>query len=888
MASPHDPQLDVARPAGASQSRGTRRRRPRSPLARTLSQRGESLVVGLHLAAIVGAAHALGAMHVWVLLPVAALVLIACAICYRARLVPAWNVPPPAKVCVGLAAYTAFQAAPLPIAVVEALSPATAETWSGALSPLQQTGPSWASLSLDPGASWLEALKWFVYAAAFATSAALGARKGAAWGALAVFVSGVSIALSSLGHRLSGASTVYGVYEPVGEFAREKIGPLLNPNNLSGYLNVAVFCGLGLLIMRRPPLPRFVLALGVAFMLGALLDAASRGGLAAFGLGLIAFLAALAYAQRRADATIADRTTSRVVVAVAVTFGVALAVLAASRNLTSILQERNVEKIRLLSWARPMLVEHPWFGIGRGAFESVFPAYRTGPANVIYSHPENFVAQWVTEWGAPVALIGLALFVRTLRPKAVGLGREAAAVGVVVALFVLLAQNLVDLGLEVPAIPLAAATCLGACWGAAHLSEVGRDERRSSRRAPVRIAWATVLLGAALLGAGTLLGTHSVGDDRLRVAEQLAAADLKVQSSRDELRASLGRAMLRHPAEPYFPRIGGYVAWRVGDENPLPWVERALERGLSNGRTHYLLARILGSGGKVSQAILEGRLAVEYDPSLVKPVAALALKITPDAEQLVRVIPQGTPAPMIAALLQLTRQDPSFTNRDGLLKVLGDRYPTVLEPQLALVTDLIDALQGRRNAARCPAKRRTECVREAESALERADKLSSGGGAALELRAELLIITDRAEQASQLLRGRCERLTNPKRCKRLQLRAATLTKSAATVAETTRSIIATGCETPAACAESFESVGDTMAASDSWDQARNYYSRAVKEDATSERWLKLAGAAARTGAHLEAADAYQRVLRERGPDPALEAKLRRERDAALRSRFRIP
>ena len=58
-----------------------------------------------------------------------------------------------------------------------------------------------------------------------------------------------------MAHRLVGASSVFGVYAPVGEFAPEKLGPLLNPNNLAGYMNVAVFCGFGLIVMRRPPLP---------------------------------------------------------------------------------------------------------------------------------------------------------------------------------------------------------------------------------------------------------------------------------------------------------------------------------------------------------------------------------------------------------------------------------------------------------------------------------------------------------------------------------------------------------------------------------------------------------------------------------------------------------
>src|SRR5688572_28729937 len=71
--------------------------------------------------------------------------------------------PLPVALLLGLAAYSALQAVPLPIGWLRVLSPAAADVWSRALLPLGET-VSTGTLSLDPGASVSEALKWASYA----------------------------------------------------------------------------------------------------------------------------------------------------------------------------------------------------------------------------------------------------------------------------------------------------------------------------------------------------------------------------------------------------------------------------------------------------------------------------------------------------------------------------------------------------------------------------------------------------------------------------------------------------------------------------------------------------------------------------------------------------
>jgi tetratricopeptide (TPR) repeat protein len=848
-------------------------------VARALAPRGEKLVTGLWAMTVIGSAQALGTVHVPVLLVVASVGLLACIVCYRGRLVHGWRVPAPALVMWALSGYTLLQALPLPMTVVAILAPANADVWREAVAPFREASPRWAAISLDPGASIVEALKWLLYGAGFAVAAAIGARRGAHWGAVVVLASGVLVAVSSLAHRLAGAVSVYGIYEPVGEFAREKIGPLLNPNNLSGYLNIGIFSGFGLLVMRRPPIPRWLIGLGVAMQLGGLLEAGSRGGLISLVCGIIALAIVLSTARALLDPSLADPRTVRWGLAIVIAGGAGLALLAVAHKGLDALGDRNIEKIKLLSWAKPMIAQHPWFGIGRGAFESVFPEYRTAPNNLIYSHPENFIAQWVSEWGIPVAVAALVLFMISLRPRALGVGREAVAIGAFAALIVLLVQNLVDLGLEVPAIPVAVLTTLGTCWGAAHAAGTRTDYAVGAW--PVRMAWGLRFCSLALVAAVALVGRATVGDDRRRIQEALASSDLRDAEVRVRLRSERRTAMLRHPAEPYFPRVGAIIAWRGGDQDPLPWIDRALERSLTSGRTHYLLARILTGWKRDAQALLELRLAAEYEPELAKHVARAALDVARDPEQLLRVIPNregGTG--VLRAMIPLFEGPELGPIREPFLHLAIGRFPDVPAPRIALVSGLLEAMEQEGKAGRCADEERSKCVALIEQHLPKIARLLPDTPEAVELKARLLMVQGDPDAAVKVLAGQCERFRASRRCTRLRLKAAARAKSAPTMVEAARAVIATGCQTAAACAETYESLGDAMASAGNWNQARGYYQRAVQEEPSAQRWLKVASIASRMGAHLEAADALSRVARERGDDPTIRARIDAERRAA--------
>src|SRR6185369_6562531 len=107
--------------------------------------------------------------------------------------------------------------------------------------------------------------------------------------------------------------------------------------NLAGYLNLGALCGLGLLLEHRPILPRWLVGPGVAMIVGIDVTTASRGGVAALPIGVVA----LALLTRRRDANVAvGRRLSTWLMVLAVAGGAILAVLSGSREVWTELYDK--------------------------------------------------------------------------------------------------------------------------------------------------------------------------------------------------------------------------------------------------------------------------------------------------------------------------------------------------------------------------------------------------------------------------------------------------------------------------------------------------------------------------------------------------------------------
>ncbi|HEX4479086.1 MAG TPA: O-antigen ligase family protein, partial [Polyangiaceae bacterium] len=412
---------------------------------------------------VVGSVLAVGSVHVPVLVVAACVAIAAGTATFFARAEPGARWPAPAVVFAGLAAYTALQALPVPLSLLAHLEPATADIWSRAFTALGERAPAWGAISLEPGASCVEALKWWAYAATFVAAAGVGAQRGARWGAALLLFSATLVALVSIAHGATDATKVYGFYAPRFGGERWHIGPLIDPNNLAGYLNLGALAGLGLIAEETPIAPRWVIALAVAPVVGMSFISESRGGFGALIVGLVL----LAFLLRRVRGSFIGSRARRMLIPLAATLigGVALALTAASHHVVDALLNKDVQKLKALAWTVPMMRAHPWFGVGRGAFQSVFQQFFVSPNDIVYSHPENFAVQWATEWGLPVAIVGLSAIAWLLRPRALGYLNAPAASGVFAGLAALVLQNVVDLSLEVPGVMFATIAGAGFLWG---------------------------------------------------------------------------------------------------------------------------------------------------------------------------------------------------------------------------------------------------------------------------------------------------------------------------------------------------------------------------------------------------------------------------------------
>ena len=144
----------------------------------------------------------------------------------------------------------------------------------------------------------------------------------------------------------------------------------------------------------------------------------------------------------------------------------------------------------------------------------------------------------------------------------------------------LLLQNLADLGLELGSVGIALSVVLGSLWG----SVKPPTDRRTDR--PRSVAWGTrfaLALGTIALPWCLQNGLASVDEDRSTVKALIGrAANERSAAANDRLNTEIVRMLRRHPADYYFPLAGAYAA-RMQGRNPMPWIQRSLERGPNVG-----------------------------------------------------------------------------------------------------------------------------------------------------------------------------------------------------------------------------------------------------------------------------------------------------------------
>lgn len=848
---------------------------------------GVQVVAGLMALVVVGSALAIGAVHVRTVAVLAPIAFVAAAlgIFHDVKRRGATTIALPAFIAIALAFITLLQAIPLPISWLTKIAPANADIWARSLLPFGETGPQFASISLDPSASLVEALKWSSYAALLTASATVSARYGATLGIGLMFVSAIIVATATIAHGLLDLEYVYGFYQPSVRLPPWHVGPLINSNTLAGYLNLGVLSGMALVLTRSRDMPRWLIATGIAFLIGVSVTSASRGGFVALLVGILLLSLLLRFkTARNADEDPAEyKTSARWLLGGTLLVGAVLAVLGGTSNTWAELYDKNLGKIEMVLWAKPLVQNHFYLGIGRGAFESVFPAHRTTPGHIVFAYLENFPAQWIVEWGVPIGVLALVAFGWALRPSYIGARHSGLSAAAFVGVVVVLLQNLVDLSLEIPALCYGLTLIIGSLWGDNLRSRAGVEYAKNR---PLRMGKlgpiAIVVTGLVLSVVAFRFGHPDVGTDRDQLRKAYEEGNMADIAVRADLRASLHKAMSRHPAEPYFSLVGALVAARTKSESPLPWLQRSLERSPVNPRAHLLLAEVLGTRKALRQALLELRLATEQDAKLIDPAARLALHFTTKFDDLSVVVPEGPRgAVMLAALgahAEAAKQ-PELRARCDTEALLRDSRllgPRIRESEMRLA-----ALKNK-DTTGTACEDRSKCAREIREHAEALALSHPEESVSATLLARLLVLEDKPEEADRLLSERCIHVRDRADCLRVRLDAAAKTKGAERVDLATREFLGASCLSSESCA-----VAATLAAiirEQRGDPASAIalYARAAREDPTEARWMALADAASRGGAHAQSVDALEHVAAKRGGwDDALRKRVVDERGRAL-------
>lgn len=341
-------------------------------------------------------------------------------------------------------------------------------------------------------------------------------------------------------------------------------------------------------------------------------------------------------------------------------------------------------------------------------------------------------------------------------------------------------------------------------------------------------------------------------------------------------------AMLRHPAEPYLPLVGAERAWRVRDENPIPYIQRVFTRAKMYGRAHLLLAEILFAEKAKTQALMELKYACRDEVGLAGSAVALAIRFTTNGDDLARIVPEGEDGARVLDTLGawMHTRDPVAAEKfdDLALK----RNPALIGPRGRRAADIVAALR-KKDAPGCKTEQeRRVCADRVEEHAVKLEAAEPHTSRAPRLRAEALMALGKTAEADKLLATACDHVSDRYECLRARVPILASLDRPEELDKLLDATASAGCSGGKSCAATYTWVGDFQRGRKNLGGAANAYGKATRHDPqNADAWIRLGDTAMAMGTFAQASRAYERAVKLRPEDEGLRQKLEAARQKML-------
>ncbi len=534
---------------------------------------------------------ALGAVRPWPMLIMESGVLLALLLLLISRAVsrdPLVRAPGmlPLMLCLG---FVALQIVPLPAVLVKLFSPATYDLYQNTLGII---GPvRWIPLSFDRHETLLDLARYTAYVGAYFLSLQLFADHRRLTSAVNVIVGYAAVlAVLSIVERYTGGEKVFWLIDA----GKTGFGPYVNRNHYAGFMGMVLPLTAALFFHYRPGLhyatfreriveffghprsqPYILLGLSAIAVSASIFISLSRGSIVSTCISLGGLGVALAVR----NATVRRSAIPFALLWITILFSVGWfgwePIFDRFDRIRG--EDGTIAETRLLIWEDSLDIIHdfPVAGTGFGAYERIFPVYRSFTGRSTYGHAHNDYIELMTDGGAIGFFLMGWFFIVVVRSSLSRLRkrRDSYAIhlfwGGLAGIFYMLLHSLTDFNLHIPANGLFFIVLVSIMVSAVHTRFRTRAKRTylpvlgSRVRIPAVAMAGIALLLVATVGISNVISNHHLN----KVVAEMLKDDASIAEV-ESVNSTLRKASFFAPFNALFPRLAGGLALEdMGDRS---------------------------------------------------------------------------------------------------------------------------------------------------------------------------------------------------------------------------------------------------------------------------------------------------------------------------------